>query len=107
MKILIIGQGGREHALARAFRLSSSVTEVHVAPGNDGMTKDAQCHPLNWQKPAEIVTFCRSKKIDFVFIGPDDPVVAGLADQLRAEDLRVVGPSKEGARLEGSKIFAK
>lgn len=107
MKILIIGQGGREHALVKSFVKSPSVTEVHVIPGNDGMSKEALCHNLDWKNSEEIIRFCLTTDIDFVMIGPEDPLVAGLADRLRERGVLAVGPSQEAAQLEGSKIFAK
>ncbi len=108
MKVLVIGSGGREHAIARALRHSHSVDEVHAAPGNDGMIPDVICHPnLNWRETTSIIEFCLRNEIDFVFIGPEDPLVAGLADSLRDRGILVVGPNKEAAQLEGSKIFAK
>lgn len=107
MKILIIGQGGREHALVKCFRKSSSVTEIHVIPGNDGMAKEALCHPIDWRHSEEVIGFCIKTEIDFVLIGPEDPLVDGLADRLRERGILVVGPSGPAAQLEGSKIFAK
>jgi phosphoribosylamine--glycine ligase len=107
MKVLIIGQGGREHALVKFFRRSMSVTEIHVIPGNDGMTKEAMCHDLNWRNSEDIIGFCHKTEIDFVFIGPEEPLVGGLADSLRERGILVVGPSGPAAQLEGSKIFAK
>ncbi|MBK7960442.1 MAG: phosphoribosylamine--glycine ligase [Bdellovibrionales bacterium] len=107
MKVLIIGQGGREHALVKFFRRSASITEIHVAPGNDGMAKEALCHNLSWKDSEEIIGFCLRTEIDFVFIGPEEPLVGGLADRLRERGILVVGPSGPAAQLEGSKIFAK
>lgn len=107
MKILIIGSGGREHALVKSFIQSPSVTSVHVIPGNDGMSKEALCHNIDWKNTNEVVQFCLRSEIDFVLIGPEDPLVFGLADALRARGILVVGPSQEAAQLEGSKIFAK
>lgn len=107
MKVLVIGQGGREHALTRAFTQSSSVSEVHCIPGNDGIAQTVLCHNLNLKNHEAIVQFCLHTEIDFVFIGPEDPLVDGLADSLRSRGILVVGPSQESAQLEGSKIFAK
>ncbi len=108
MKILVIGSGGREHALVKSFRLSPTVTEIHVIPGNDGMTKEALCHPdISWKDPEALVHFCTTHAIDFVFIGPEDPLVAGLSDFLRTRGIHCIGPDQEAAQLEGSKIFAK
>src|SRR5690606_29652844 len=107
MKVLIVGQGGREHALVKAFHQSPSISEVHAAPGNDGMHGEALCHPISMNDPEDLIQLCHRTEIDFVFIGPEDPLVAGLADQLRARGILVVGPGGEAAQLEGSKIFAK
>lgn len=107
MKVLVIGQGGREHALAKAFTQSSSVTETHCIPGNSGIAQTALCHNLNLKNHETIVQFCLQTEIDFVFIGPEDPLVDGLADSLRSRGILVVGPSQESAQLEGSKVFAK
>jgi phosphoribosylamine--glycine ligase len=107
MKILVIGQGGREHALVHSFVMSPSVSEVHVIPGSNGMSREALCHPLDWRDFESIVQFCLKNDISFVFIGPEDPLVAGLSDFLRNRGILVVGPSQEAAHLEGSKVFAK
>ncbi len=107
MKVLVLGQGGREHALVKAFRHSASVTEIHAIPGSDGMSQEAICHSINLKNPEAIIQFCLRTEIDFVFIGPEDPLVAGLADDLRSRGILVVGPSQDAAMLEGSKIFSK
>lgn len=107
MKVLVLGQGGREHALVRVFRRSPSITEVHAIPGNDGMAAEAICHKIDLKNSQEIIQFCLRTEIDFVFVGPEDPLVAGLSDDLRERGILVVGPGREAARLEGSKIFAK
>lgn len=107
MKVLVIGQGGREHALVHAFHKSPSVSEVHVIPGSDGMRREALCHDLNWKDTDSIVNFCIRTEISYVFIGPEDPLVQGLSDQLRERGILVVGPSQDAAQLEGSKVFSK
>lgn len=107
MKILVIGQGGREHALVKAFTRSPSVSEVHVIPGSDGMSPEAISHNIDWRDFEEVVRFCVKNEITFVFVGPEDPLVAGICDFLRERGILAVGPSKEAAQLEGSKIFAK
>lgn len=107
MKVLVIGQGGREHAIVHAFSQSQSITEIHAVPGSDGMRREALCHDLDWKNAEAIIQFCLKTEIDFVFIGPEDPLVFGLSDQLRERGILVVGPSKEAAQLEGSKIFSK
>jgi phosphoribosylamine--glycine ligase len=107
MKPLVIGQGGREHALARALRLSPSVKEVHALPGSDGIAEFARCHAVDWKNFDAVAEVVRENAIDFVVIGPEVPLVGGLSDALRAKGIRVVGPSREAAQLEGSKIYSK
>jgi phosphoribosylamine---glycine ligase len=107
LKVLVLGQGGREHALVHALARSASVAEVHAAPGSSGISLEAQCHDLSLDDAKSISNFCVAQKIDFVFIGPEDPLVAGLSDELRENGVLAVGPSKEAAQLEGSKIFSK
>ncbi len=107
MKVLVIGHGGREHALIHALSRSPSVTEIHAIPGNDGMSRQAICHSISWKDTEQVVNLCLRSQIDFVMIGPEDPLVDGLADRLRERGILVVGPSAHGARLEGSKIYCK
>lgn len=107
MKVMVIGQGGREHALVKALARSPSVSEIHAVPGNDGMSKEALCHPISWKDSEELIQLCLRTEIDFVFIGPEDPLVAGLADKLRDRGILVVGPNQDAALLEGSKVAAK
>jgi phosphoribosylamine--glycine ligase len=107
MKVLVIGQGGREHALVHALSQSSSVTEIHAVPGSHGMAREAICHDLKWQDSEKLIQFCLQTEIDYVIIGPEDPLVEGLSDRLRERGILVVAPSAESAQLEGSKIFAK
>lgn len=107
MKVLVIGQGGREHALVKALRLSPSVTEVHAVPGSDGMSREALCHGLDWRDTEALIQLCLRNSIDFVLIGPEDPLVAGLADRLRERGILVFGPDQAAAQLEGSKVHAK
>lgn len=107
MKVLVIGQGGREHALIKAFYSSSSISEIHVAPGNDGMKTLATVHFIQANEFEKILSLCLKFKIDFVFIGPEDPLVLGLTDFLRTNGIPSIGPEKTAAQLEGSKFFAK
>ena len=107
MKILVIGSGGREHALVKHFAESPCTTKVFVTMGNVGMKSQAELVTMNIQDHRQVVQFCQIQKIDFVFIGPEEPLVDGLADTLRNHQIKVVGPSKAAAQLEGSKIFAK
>ena len=107
MKVLLIGSGGREHALATGLAADKAVTELHAAPGNPGIAEIAQIHPLEINNNFEIVTLARSLAIDLVVIGPEMPLVNGAADTLREAGFAVFGPSKAAAQLEGSKHFAK
>lgn len=107
MNVLLIGSGGREHALAWKLAASPVLTKLYAAPGNPGMTQDAECVALDVADHDAVVAFCREKGVDLVVVGPEAPLVAGLADALNAADLRVFGPSAAAARLEGSKSFTK
>lgn len=106
MRVLVIGQGGREHALVKALYFSPSVTEVHIAPGSDGMT-EAINHAVDPSNQEEILSMCRRFQFDLVVIGPEIPLVQGLSDRLVQAGFKVFGPSQNAAKLEGSKIFSK
>lgn len=107
MKVLVIGKGGREHAIVRGLKLSPSVTEVHVAPGGPGMQKDALRHEIAADDSGRLIDFALRKDIDLVVIGPEDPLVDGLAESFRQAGIATLGPGKKAAQLEGSKVFAK
>lgn len=107
MKVLIVGNGGREHALAWKIGQSPRVDTVYVAPGNAGTARDAINIPIAATETAELIHFAKEKEIDLTVVGPEAPLVAGLVDAMEAEGLRVFGPSKEAAELEGSKVFCK
>jgi phosphoribosylamine--glycine ligase len=107
MRFLVIGQGGREHAIVRALKFSPSVTEVHAVPGSQGISQDAICHGIDLTDDKVLQAFVQKYQFDCVVIGPEQPLVRGLADRLRALGMSVVGPSQVAAQLEGSKIFAK
>ena len=107
MKVLLIGSGGREHALATGLAADKAVTELHAAPGNPGIAEIAKLHPLDINNNLEIVALAKSLAIDLVVIGPEIPLVNGAADALREAGFAVFGPSKAAAQLEGSKHFAK
>ncbi len=111
MNILIIGNGGREHAIAWAVRQSPNCTNLYCANGNAGIAQIAECVAINPTNPhgdhSEIIQFCTAKQIDFVIIGPEAPLVAGLADALSNAGITVFGPSAQAAMLEGSKAFTK
>jgi phosphoribosylamine--glycine ligase len=103
----VVGSGGREHALAWALARCPSLTELHAAPGNPGIATLAACHPARADDPASLLPLARELAIDLVVVGPEAPLVAGLADALRQRGIAVFGPSAEAARIEGSKAFAK
>lgn len=105
MKVLVVGSGGREHAIAWKLSQSSQVSKIYVAPGNDGILSVADCIPLETHQ--QIIDFVKVNQIGLVLIGQEVYLVNGLADQLRAEHILVIGPSAKAARLEGSKSFAK
>jgi phosphoribosylamine--glycine ligase len=107
MNVLLIGSGGREHALAWAMLASPLLTRLYCAPGNAGIAEIADCVALDVADHAAVVRFCRENRIELVVIGPEAPLVAGLADALAAAEIKVFGPSKAAARLEGSKGFTK
>ena len=107
MRVLILGSGGREHALAWAVARSAQVDDVLCAPGSDGIAQDARVVPADPLAGDAIVELARRERIDLVVIGPEAPLVAGLADRLNAAGVPVFGPSAAAARLEGSKAFAK
>ncbi len=107
MRILVLGSGGREHALVWAITQNPKCQKIFCAPGNAGISKIANIVNLNILKPTEIVTFCKHKNIDFVVIGPEAPLLAGVSDALRQETILTFGPSKESSMLEASKSFTK
>lgn len=107
MKVLLIGSGGREHALAWKLAASKKLTKLYCAPGNPGIAEFAECVTLDVTDHKAVIAFAKDKAIDLVVVGPEAPLVAGLADDLRAENIRVFGPSKDAAQLEGSKGFTK
>lgn len=107
MNVLIIGQGGREHALVKSLKQSETIESIFVAPGNSGIEIDATCLPVDVKNFPAVLDLCHKHKVDYVIIGPEDPLVLGLSDFLRDQKIPVVGPSQKGAQLEGSKIFAK
>ncbi|MFB9983503.1 phosphoribosylamine--glycine ligase [Mesorhizobium kowhaii] len=107
MNVLLLGSGGREHALAWKIAASPLLTRLYAAPGNPGIGGEAELVKLDIADHAAVAAFCKDKKIDLVVVGPEGPLVAGIADDLRAQGIRVFGPSRAAARLEGSKGFTK
>jgi phosphoribosylamine---glycine ligase len=107
VKVLVVGSGGREHALAWKLAQSPVVEELHAAPGNPGISGVGQCHPIRAEDAESLLELARTLGADLVVIGPEAPLVAGVADQLRRGGVAVFGPSAAAASIEGSKSFAK
>jgi phosphoribosylamine--glycine ligase len=107
VNVLLVGAGGREHALAWKLAQSPRLGELHAAPGNPGIAALGACHPLRSDDPEALLGLCREAGIDLVVVGPEAPLVAGLADHLRHAGIAVFGPSAAAAKIEGSKSFAK
>lgn len=107
MRILVIGSGAREHSLLTTLAKDPAVDSLHVAPGNAGMGKVAEVHPVHAASGAEVTALAKEVGADLVVIGPEVPLVAGVADKLREEGIGVFGPSAAAAQIEGSKAFAK
>jgi phosphoribosylamine--glycine ligase len=107
MKILVLGSGGREHALCWKLKQSPRVTAVYCAPGNGGIAEVATCVPLKISEHDALVAFAKNEGIGLTVVGPDDALAAGIVDRFQSEGLRVFGPTQTAARLESSKVFAK
>lgn len=108
MKVLIVGGGGREHAIAVSMKKSKRVDALYCVPGNAGIAQIAECEPsIGVMEFDRIIAYAKEKEVDMVFVAPDDPLVGGLVDALEAEGFRVFGPRKNAAILEGSKAFSK
>jgi phosphoribosylamine--glycine ligase len=106
-KVLVVGSGGREHALIKQLAASPQTPTLYAAPGNPGTAGLARNLPLGPADTEQLVAFCQEEGIDLVLVGPEDPLIAGMADQMRAAGIAVFGPGADGARLEGDKEFAK
>jgi phosphoribosylamine--glycine ligase len=107
VRVLLVGSGGREHALAWKLAQSPSLTELHAAPGNPGISELGECHPIRAEDGEGLLGLARSLAADLVVVGPEAPLVHGVADVLRHAGISVFGPSAAAARIEGSKSFAK
>jgi phosphoribosylamine--glycine ligase len=107
MNILLLGSGGREHALAWKLAASPLTDRLYCAPGNAGIAEEAECVALDYADHAAVVAFCKAKAVDFVVVGPENPLVAGIVDELEAAGIKTFGPPRAAARLEGSKVFTK
>lgn len=107
MKIMVVGGGGREHAIVKKIKENPAVTELYVLPGNGGMTEDAVCVDIGAKDIEGMTAFAKEKQIDFAVVAPDDPLVLGAVDALEAIGVPCFGPNKNAAILEGSKVFSK
>src|SRR5689334_5841799 len=107
MNILLLGSGGREHALAWKLASSALTDRLICAPGNAGMAREGECMALDLADHAAVIALCKTHRIDFVVVGPEAPLVAGVVDDLEAAGFRTFGPMKSAAQLEGSKGFTK
>src|SRR3954454_12705620 len=107
MNILLLGSGGREHALAWKIAACPLVTRLWCAPGNAGIANEAECVALDITDHAAVIDFCRGNAVDFVVVGPDAPIAAGIVDDLNSAGFKAFGPTKAAARLESSKNFTK
>ena len=107
MNVLIVGSGGREHAIAQSVAKSEKVDKIYCTPGNAGIAALAECAPIGAMEFDKIVAFAKEKEVDLVIVGMDDPLVGGLVDELEAAGIRAFGPKKNAAILEGSKAFSK
>ncbi|MBN1070539.1 phosphoribosylamine--glycine ligase [Clostridium botulinum] len=107
MKLLLIGSGGREHALAWKLGKSQKVEKIFVAPGNGGTATHDKCENINITDIDELIAFAKKESIDITIVGPEDPLTEGIVDEFKKENLKIFGPAKDGAMLEGSKSFSK
>src|SRR2546425_673817 len=107
MRVLVVGSGGREHALVWAISASPLVDTLYCAPGNAGIAEEAECVAIRATDIAGLVGFCRRERVDFVVVGPEAPLGLGLVDALEADGVAAFGPSAVAAALETSKVFAK
>ena len=107
MKVLVVGGGGREHAIVWKVAQSPKVEKIYCAPGNAGIAELAECVPIGAMEFDKLTSFAKEKEIDLTIVGMDDPLVGGIVDAFEAEGLRVFGPRKNAAILEGSKAFSK
>ena len=107
MKVLIVGSGGREHAIAWSVAKSPKVDKIYCAPGNAGIAEFAECVNIKAMEFDKLVAFAKENAIDLTIIGMDDPLVGGVVDAFESEGLRVFGPRKNAAIIEGSKAFSK
>ncbi|MDP4179091.1 MAG: phosphoribosylamine--glycine ligase, partial [Bacillota bacterium] len=107
MRVLVIGNGGREHAIAWKIAQNDSVEKIYCAPGNGGTAIEKKCENINLSKKQELLEFAKEKNIELTIVGPEVPLVDGIVDDFKAAGLKIFGPAREAAQLEGSKAFSK
>ncbi len=107
MKVLIIGSGGREHALAWKLKQSPKCSKLYAAPGNAGIAQIAECLSIQADDISALLDFAKKESVDLTIVGPEAPLVAGIVDEFQKAGLKIFGPNKAAAQLEGSKVFAK
>lgn len=107
MDILMLGSGGREHALIKKLKESPKAGKIYCAPGNGGISKDAECVNISVMDKESIIAFAKEKNIDLVFVAPDDPLAAGVVDALNDAGIRAFGPVAKAAEIESSKVFLR
>ena len=107
MKVLVIGSGGREHAIIRTLKKNSKIKKIYAAPGNGGIGRDAECVPIKAVDIEAMTQFAAQNTVDYVVVAPDDPLALGMVDALEEKGICCFGPNKAAARIEGSKVFAK
>ena len=107
MKVLVVGGGGREHALVWKLKQSPRVKRIFCAPGNAGIARDASCVKISAEDIPALLAFALEKEIDLTVVGPEAPLTAGIVDQFQAAGLKIFGPSRAAAEIEGSKVVAK
>jgi phosphoribosylamine--glycine ligase len=107
MKVLVIGSGGREHAIIRTLKKNSKIKKIYAAPGNGGISRDAECVPIKAVDIEAMTQFALYNAVDYVVVAPDDPLSLGMVDALKEKGIRCFGPNKAAARIEGSKVFSK
>ncbi|MDR1840159.1 MAG: phosphoribosylamine--glycine ligase [Treponema sp.] len=107
MKVLVVGGGGREHAIIKSLKKNERITKIFAAPGNGGISRDAECVPIRAVDIAAITDFAVHNAVDYVVVAPDDPLALGMVDALEVKGIRCFGPNKDAARIESSKVFSK
>ena len=107
MKVMVVGGGGREHAIIKKLKENKDIEKIYALPGNGGMKDDAECVNIGAKDIEKIVEFAVNEKIDYAVVAPDDPLVLGAVDELEKQGIKCFGPKKNAAIIEGSKVFSK